>query len=181
MNEIRDLTGVEIANGEAYSQWKRIKIPTRTIDPLMNFDFANVEEFGIRYVDFELRWTVAGGTRRVKWWGTYFRYLYEDGIDWDSIDLKDNQGDLYSDPPTANDGYYYLYDDSDFPILNWFTWIEDPESSTEIRMREEVLMPTLRIDRLELPGKPPTNDYLNYGFPHCLRYEVTNWQEFNES
>jgi hypothetical protein len=180
MNEIRDLTLGEKANGETYSSWKTVKISLNNIDPETAFDLRSLVEFDIRYVDMKLSWTVAGGTRKVTWTGDYFRY-YLDETNWRSIDKKDNKGDLYSDPPTPNDGYNYLYDDKDDPIFFWFTWIEDPDSSTEIRMREEVLMPTLRIDRLELPGKPLTNDYLNYGFPHCLRLEVTNWKEFKES
>ncbi len=177
-NEIRDLTDGEKAGGEAYSSWKRIKITPQNIDPGIPFDFSSVEQFSIKYLDLELSWTVTGGTREVKWWGTYFRYIYEDGINWESIDGKDNQGNLNNDPPDSNDGYYYLYSyDSGTGIYTWFRWIEDPDSSTEIRMREEVLMPTLRIDRLELPGKPASNSYLEYGLPHSLRLEVTNWRE----
>jgi hypothetical protein len=179
MNEIRDLTAGEKTNGEAYSNWKRVKISPKDIDPGVNFDFRSVEEFDIRYVDFELTWTVdvAKPDVKIEWTGAGFRHTDENG-DRRSIDLKDNQGDLYFDPPVPNDGYYYLYDDRDLPILYWFKWIEDPDSPTDVRrMREEVLMPTLRIDRLELPGKPATNDHREYGLPHSLRLEVTNWRE----
>ena len=176
-NEIRDLTDSERANGETYSIWKRIKITTKDIPPAVDFDFGNVVELGIRYIDLRLSWTFVVGKpdRKVEWMGSYFRYTDEDGIT-RSIDKKDNQGDLYNDPPAPNDGYYYLYDDAVVPLF-WIRWIEDPNSSTELRMREEVLMPTLRIDRVELPGKPATNDHLEYGLPHSLRLEVTNWDE----
>jgi hypothetical protein len=174
--EIRDLTAGEKANGEAYSNWKRIKITTKDIDPGISFDVRNVEEFDIRYVDMTVSWTVdpAKQDARVIWYdGGYFRYYDENG-DWESIDEKKREGDLYNDPPAASDGYYYLYDDST-PL--YVKWIEDPDSPTDVRMREEVLMPTLRIDRLELPGKPATNNHLEYGLPHCLRLEITNWHE----
>jgi hypothetical protein len=178
MNEIRDLTAGEKANGEAYSGWKRVKITTKDIDPGANFDLSTVQEFDIRYVDLEVRWTVdpAKPDARVEWTGSYFRYTDENGEE-RSIDKKDNQGNLDNDPPAPNDGYYYIYDDKDDPILYWFRWQEDPDEPTDVRMREEVLMPTLRIDRLELPGKPANNNYLEYGLPYCLRLEVTNWHE----
>jgi hypothetical protein len=182
MNEIRILTPGETTNGETYSSWKRVKISLNKIDPGAALDLRSLVAFDIRYVDMELSWMIdpAKPVRKVIWYDNrYFRYIDENG-NWRSIDGKDNQGNLSDDPPAPNDGYYYLYDDAVVPFY-WFRWIEDPESSTEIRMREEVLMPTLRIDRLELPGKPLTNDHLNYGFPHCLRFEVTNWKEFKES
>ena len=176
--EIRDLTAGEKANGETYSSWKRVKISLNNNDPGAALDLRSLVEFDIRYVDMKVSWTVEVGKpdAKIEWTGSYFRYTDQNGFE-RSIDKKDNQGDLYNDPPTPNDGYNYLYDDKDDPILFWFKWIEDPNSSTEVRMREEVLMPTLRIDRLELPGKPATNDYLEYGLPHCLRLEVTNWHE----
>lgn len=176
MNEIRDLTDTEKSNGEAYSKWKRVKITPNNIDPSTVFDFGNVAEFRIRYTGLTVSWTVVGGTRRVEWWGSYFRYIDENGIG-RSIDNKYMEGDLYNDPPAPNDGYYYLADDSSSPWF-WIRWFEDPDSSTEIRMREDVLMPTLRIDRFELPGKPSSNGHLQYGLPRCLRLEVSNWQEF---
>jgi hypothetical protein len=178
MNEIRDLTAGEKANGETYSNWKRVKI-TQNNYPAAAFDFGNVVEFDIRYVDMTVSWRVdlaKPDPRRVIWYDNrYFRYIDEDG-NWRSIDNKDNQGNLDNDPPAFNDGYYYLYDDAVVPFY-WIRWLENPESSTDVRMREEVLMPTLRIDRLELPGKPAANTHLEYGLPHSLRLEVTNWQE----
>jgi hypothetical protein len=177
MNEIRDLTAGEKANGETYSRWKRVKISLNNPDN-SNFDFSRVERFDIRYQDLRISWTVdpAKPNARVQWEGSYFSYLYEDGTTGGSIDGKDNQGDLFSDPPAPNDGFNYLYDDSTVPY-EWIKWIEDPNSSTKIRIREEVLMPTLRIDRIELPGKPAANTYLEYGLPHSLRLDVTNWHE----
>jgi hypothetical protein len=179
MNEIRDLTAGEKANGEAYSGWKRVKISLNDIDPAVNFDFTNVEDFDIRYVDMTVSWTVdpAKPDARVIWYDNrYFRYYDENG-NWRSIDNKDNEGDLNNDPPAPNDGYNYLYDDAVVPFY-WIRWIEDPDSASDVRMREEVLMPTVRVDRLELPGKPAANDYHQYGFPHSLRLEITNWREF---
>jgi hypothetical protein len=178
MNEIRDLTAGEKANGEIYSSWKRVKISLNDSDPAVNFDFRNLVEFEIRYVDMTVSWTVdpAKPDARVIWYDNrYFRYYDEDG-NWRSIDKKDNEGDLNNDPPAPSDGYYYLYDDAVVPFF-WIRWIEDPDSPTDVRMREEVLMPTLRIDRLELPGKPAANNYLEYGLPHSLRLEITNWHE----
>lgn len=181
MNEIRDLTAGEKANGEAYSTWKRVKITPNDINPGIFFDFRNVLEFGIRYFDFNLSWTVVVGKpdAKVEWSnsGSYFRFIDEDG-NWQIIDGKDMQGDLNNDPPAPNDGYNYLYDyNNTTGIYTWFRWYEDPNSSTDVRMREEVLMPTLRIDRLELPGKPATNNFLEYGLPYSLRLDVTNWRE----
>jgi len=175
LNEIRNLTTGEKTDGETYSSWKRVKITTKDIDPGVNFDFRNVEEFDIRYVDMEVSWTVdpLKPDARMEWMGSYFEYIDEDGVS-NSINEKRQEGDLYNDPPTPSDGYYYLYD-PDTPL--YVRWIEDPNSSTEIRMREEVVMPTLRIDRLELPGKPASNNYLEYGLPYSLRLEVTNWHE----
>jgi hypothetical protein len=177
MNEIRDLTSGEKAGGETYSAWKRIEITPNNIDPGAGFDLSEVQEFDIRYVDLEVRWTVdpAKPDAEFEWTGDYFRYTDENGLT-RSVDKKDKIGDLYLDT-NPNDGYYYLYDDKDDPILYWFKWQEDPDAPTEVRVREEVLMPTLRIDRLELPGKPAANDYLEYGFPHSLRLEITDWQE----
>jgi hypothetical protein len=175
-NEIRDLTAGEKAAGEAYSRWKRVKISLNNPSDA-NFDFSNVERFDIRYSNLTVSWTVTVGKpdARVAWFGAsnIFKYINEDGSSWD-IDKKDQEGDL-NDRSAASDGYYYLYNEpSDLSIR----WIEDP-NSTDIRMREDVLMPTLRIDRIEVPGKPATQ--LNYGLPHCLRLEVTNWKELPES
>jgi hypothetical protein len=179
MNEIRDLTSGEKAGGETYSAWKRIEITPNDINPGASFDLSTVQEFHIRYRDLEVRWTVdpAKPNAKIEWTGSSFRYTDEDG-DERSIDEKDNQGNLNNDPPAPNDGYNYIYDDRDDPILYWFRWQEDPDAPTDVRMREEVLMPTLRIDRLELPGKPASNNHLEYGLPHCLRLEITNWHEF---
>jgi hypothetical protein len=180
-NEIRDLTALEQSNGEAYSNWKRIRISLNSIDPGIGFNFSSVEEFSITYYNyFTLTWTVnpAKPDARIEWKGSYFEYIDEDGVG-ESIDGKDNQGNLNNDPPAPNDGYYYLYSyDGDTGVYTWFTWFEDPNSSTPVRMREDALMPTLRIDRVELPGKPANNDDLEYGFPHCLRLRITNWHEF---
>jgi hypothetical protein len=129
MNEIRDLTMLENANGETYSSWKRVKI-TQNNYPAAVFDFGNVVEFDIRYVDMEVSWTVdpAKQDAKVIWYDNrYFRYIDEDG-NWRSIDQKDNEGNLNNDPPAPNDGYYYLYDDAVVPFY-WIRWIEDlPES-----------------------------------------------------
>ncbi len=179
MNDIRDLTAGEKANGETYSTWKRVKITPNNINPGDIFDFGNVTEFGIRYLDFNLSWTVDVGKPdvRVDWTGSYFLFTDEDGNS-QIIEGKDMLGDLNNDPPAPSDGYNYLYDyNPSTGIYTWFRWYEDPNSSIDVRMREEILMPTLRIDRLELPGKPATNNFLEYGFPHSLRLEVTNWRE----
>jgi hypothetical protein len=177
INEIRDLTAGEKANGEAYSRWKRVKITPKNIDPGVDFDVRNVERFQIRYRDLELRWTVdpAKQDARLIWYDNrYFRVIDEDD-DWESIDGKDTVGDLDSDTD-PNDGYNYLYTE-DSGVYTWFRWYEDPDAAADVRMREEVLMPTLRVDRLELPGKPATNNHLEYGLPSALRLEITNWHE----
>jgi hypothetical protein len=175
MNEIRDLTGGEKANGETYSRWKRVKISLNNPDN-SNFDFSGVERFDIRYTNLEVSWTVTVGKTdaRVAWFSASneFQYVNEDGSSWD-IDEKRLEGNL-TDRAAASDGYYYLYNNADDLSIRWF---EDPNSSTDVRMREEVLMPTLRIDRIELPGKPAANTYLEYGLPHSLRLDVTNWRE----
>jgi hypothetical protein len=179
MNEIRDLTPEEEGNGETSSEWRRVKITTNDILPSVDFNFGSVAEFGIRYVDMRVSWTVDVGKpdARVIWYNnSYFRYIDENDA-WESIDGKLQRGNPLGESP--DDGYNYLYYDYNETtgVYSWVKWIEDPNSSTELRMREEVLMPTLRIDRLELPGKPAANNHLEYGLPHSLRIEVTNWRE----
>ena len=88
--------------------------------------------------------------------------------------------------PEDTDGRRQLYytDESGFdPDIEW-NW--DPSTSTLEPMYffgdtldplKSALNSIFKIDRIELPGKPPTNDHLEYGLPHCLRLEVTNWRE----
>jgi hypothetical protein len=172
-NEIRDLTSGEKANGETYSGWKRVKISLNNPDD-SDFDFSRVERFDIRYSYLKVSWTVdpIKADAYVEWSGSLFQYVDENMVFGSPLD-KLEQGDLINDPP-AHDGYNYLYDKKH---TAWIRWFEDPNSSTDVRMREEVLMPTLRIDRIELPGKPAGNTYLEYGLPHSLRLDVTNWLE----
>jgi len=172
--EIRDLTDGEEANGETYSNWKRVRISLNNPSN-RNFNFSTVERFDIRYSNLTVSWTVdpAKPDAKVAWDGASnaFKYTNEDGTS-RNVNEKRQEGDL-SDRAAASDNYFYLYNsDDDLSI----TWVQDPDS-TEVRMREEVLMPTLRIDRLELPGKPASNNYLEYGLPHSLRLEITNWRE----
>jgi len=44
---------------------------------------------------------------------------------------------------------------------------------------EDHFNPNLRVDQIQVPGKPGNSTYLEYGLPRCFRYAVINLKEYS--
>ncbi|MBW2059369.1 MAG: hypothetical protein JRJ26_17920 [Deltaproteobacteria bacterium] len=69
----------------------------------------------------------------------------------------------------------------DDPHDHWIKWNPDPAdpATMENLCFEKEFNPNLRIDQMEVPGKPGRADYLEYGPARCFRYAVTHLKEHN--
>jgi len=162
--------------------WELVRITPQLIDPLSNFDIGSVERIEFYWKDIEVSWYIDGDTESIDFindhdtgYGNdgYYQYIKSDGSEYP----------VWFQPPDANGRQLYYTDLvlGDQPIQ----WNWDPSTSTLENMYfEDILDPlksalvsVFKIDRIELPGKPVSNSYLEYGLPHSLRLEITNWQE----
>jgi hypothetical protein len=166
--------------------WELVRITPQLIDPLSNFDIGNVARIEFYYYDILVRWYIndtdwewiAYDNTDTTGYGDdgYYYYMKFNGTDHDKYPVQFR-------PPDAN-GRRLSYEDPPGTI-NDIEWNWDPSTSTPEPMyfedtvdpQRSALNSSLKVDRLELPGKPAANTYLEYGLPHSLRLEVTNWQE----
>ena len=167
--------------------WKHVRITPQLMDPLSNFDMRSVVRIEFYYNDILVSWYINDFER--EWirydkntgsgYGNdgYYYYMRFNGTDHDKYPVW-----FQLDAALRRQLYYTdLVSGDDQPIQ----WNWDPSTSTPEPMYfEDILDPlksalnsVLKIDRIELPGKPATNNYLEYGLPHCLRLDVTNWRE----
>ena len=169
--------------------WKLIRInPYPINNPLLNFDSRSVDRIEFYYNDILVSWYINDfNTEQIRYdknistgYGSDGYYYY----------MKFNptgppiKYPIQFEPPDAN-GRRQLYYEDPPGTVNYIQWNWDPSTSTLENMYfEDTLNPLksalnsfLKIDRIELPGKPARNDYLEYGLPHSLRLEVTNWRE----
>jgi hypothetical protein len=174
-------------------RWMLVRITPQLVDPLSNFDMTNIVRMEFYYNDIRVFWYkndiewewIGYDKTTTSGYGNdgYYYYMKSDGTG------GHDKYPVWFSPPDANGSRQLNYTD---PILGdtAIQWNWDPSTpfltadmyfKDYVNPKRSALDSVLKIDRIELPGKPATNDYLNYGFPHCLRYEVTNWQEFKES
>ena len=169
------------APGKAH--WEPVRINPHDFDPLDPFDSRSVQSIEFYWKKIEVSWYIDGETESIAFinddgtgYGNdgYYQYIKSDGSEYP----------VWFQPPDANGRRQLYYTDlvlGDQPIQ----WNWDPSTSTleniyfedTLDPLKSALVSVFKIDRLELPGKPATNDYLEYGLPHSLRLEVTNWQE----
>jgi hypothetical protein len=166
--------------------WELVRITPQLIDPLSNFDIGNVARIEFYYYDILVRWYIndtdwewiAYDNTDTTGYGDdgYYYYMKFNGTDHDKYPVQFR-------PPDAN-GRKLSYEDPPGTI-NDIEWNWDPSTSTREPMyfedtvdpQRSALNSSLKVDRIELPGKPAANNHLKYGLPHSLRLEVTNWQE----
>nr|NIS62833.1 hypothetical protein [Pseudomonadota bacterium] len=162
---------------------KLVRITPQLMDPLSNFDMRSVVRIEFYYSNILVSWYINDFDRdRIQYDNTpteygsdgYYKYLKYGVTDPYPVQFEQdavNNRKLYYEDPPGN--------------INYIQWNWDPSISTLEDMYfkdtfnplKSVLDSTLKIDRIELPGKPATNNYLQYGFPHSLRLDITNWHE----
>jgi len=167
--------------------WELVRVTPQLIDPLSNFDIGSVARIEFYYDDILVRWYINDTDR--EWiaydktdttgYGNdgYYYYMKFNGTDHDKYpvqfrppDGSDRRQLYYEDPPgTPNDIQWNWDPSTSTPEDMYFEDTIDPQKSA--------LNSFLKVDRIELPGKPAANNHLEYGLPHSLRLEVTNWQE----
>jgi hypothetical protein len=169
------------APGKAH--WEPVRINPHDLDPLDPFDSRSVQSIEFYWKKMEVSWYIDGETESIA-------FINDDGTGYGDdgyYNYRKFTGEEYPvrfKPPDAN-GMRQLYYTDSLGIDHDIEWYPDPSASTsELMYFEDTLDPeksalvsVFKIDRIELPGKPASNDHLEYGLPHCLRLEVTNWQE----
>jgi len=186
-------------------RWVLVRITPQLVDPLSNFDMTNVVRMEFYYNDIRVSWYINDIDR--EWIGYDNVNVDVDGDgEFDYGDdgyyyyMKFNPADppnptkypIQFKPPDANNRRQLYYEDPAYTTPGTGTpydiqWNWDPSTPllTADMYFEDTLNPersaldsVLKVDRIELPGKPASNDHLEYGLPQCLRLEVSNWQEF---
>jgi len=165
-------------------QWKLVRITPQLIDPLSNFDMTSVVRIEFYYNDIRVSWYINDFDME------YIRYNKDDATGYGDdgyYQYSKSDGSKYPvwfQPPDGNGMMQLYYTDfvlGDQPIQwNWdpsTSVLEDMYFKDTLDPLKSALDSVLKVDRIELPGKPASNDHLEYGLPHCLRLEVTNWKE----
>ncbi len=172
------------APGKAH--WEPVRINPHDFDPLDPFDSRSVQSIEFYWKKIEVSWYIDGETESITFindhdtgYGEdgYYNYRKFNGTGYDTYPVQFEQD-------AVNLRYKLYYEDPPGNI-NYIQWNWDPSTSTlEDMYFKDTLDPlksaldsVFKIDRIELPGKPAANDYLEYGLPQCLRLEVTNWDE----
>jgi hypothetical protein len=171
------------------SHWRLVRLTPQLIDPLSNFDFTSVTHLDFYYNDILVRWYINGtDTEWIRYdkddstpYGKdgYYYYMKFNGTGHDKYPVQFK-------PPDADGRRQLQYEDpAGSGIFYDIQWNWDPSTATlEDVYFEDTLNPqksafdsVLKVDRIELPGKPASNNFLEYGLPHCLRLDTTNWSE----
>jgi hypothetical protein len=176
--------------------WIFVRVTPQLFDPLSNFDMRNVVRIEFYSNDILVSWYIndfdrewirydknTGSGYGLDGYYYYMKFNPADPLNpikypvrFKSPDLNGRRQLSYEDPPYTTPGTGTLDD---------IQWNLDPNTSTLENMYfEDTLDPlksalnsVLKIDRIELPGKPAANTYLEYGLPQSLRLDVTNWRE----
>ena len=167
------------------AHWELVRINPHDFDPLDPFDSRSVKSIEFYWRNTEVSWYIDGETELITFindhdsgYGDdgYYKYIKSDGSEYPVwFQPPDANGQLYyTDPVLGDQPIQWNWDPSTSTLEN--IYFEDP-----LDPLKSALVSVFKIDRIELPGKPATNDSREYGLPHCLRLEVTNWQEFKES
>jgi hypothetical protein len=168
-------------------RWKLIRITPQLIDPLSNFDMTRVVRIEFYYNDIRVSWYIDDFNMEYIRYNKddttgygddgYYYYRKFNGTGYDTYPVQFRDKD-------ANYRYQLYY--TDFSAIDHdIEWNPDPSTSLpEFMYFKDTVDPlksaldsVLKVDRIELPGKPASNDHLEYGLPHCLRLEITNWRE----
>ena len=167
--------------------WKLVRITPQLIDPLSDFDMRSVRRLEFYYDDIVVSWYINDSdSERIRYnknnkttgYGDdgYYYYMQWNGTGYDTYPVQFEED--------AVNFRYKLYYEDPPGTPNYIRWYPDPSASDEEMYFDDTLDPlksalnsVLKVDRIELPGKPATNDYPEYGLPHSLRLEITNWKE----
>ena len=167
--------------------WKRVRIPFGDVDPSEGFDIENVAMIRFILSDFELSWYRGGVRQWVKYrsggstYGEQGAFYFYDGTNEHPVRFwKTNDGRYRLYYTTAGDPHETLLDpESDINDV-WIDWNPDPaDPATMVPLYfEDQFDPNLRIDQIQLPGRPDNNTYLEYGLTRSLHYGVTHLSEY---
>ena len=169
------------APGKAH--WEFVRINPHDLDPLDPFDSRSVTRIEFYWKNIEVSWYIDDQTELISFINEYDHWAGKDGYyNYRRFDLKDFPVKFKPEDANGRRQLYY----TDAGVDKDIQWNWDPSTSTLENMYFEdtldplksALVSVFKIDRLELPGKPATNDHLEYGLPRCLRLEVSNWHEF---
>jgi len=165
--------------------WKKVRIPLTDIDPTSGFDVTNVAMIRFIFEDFELSWYDPLGTKQwidydtdpkgpnptdpsdpdPYYYGVQGKFVFHDGVNEHPVRFKLDSGK-----------YKFFYTDS-WGVDHDIQW-NDPNVGMVPLYFEDQFNPNLRIDQIQVPGKPASNPYLEYGLPQCFRYAVTHLREY---
>jgi hypothetical protein len=177
------------ATNPADGAWRRVRIPLGEIDPTVAFDIENVDEIRFQLRGFELSWYTPSGVRR--WidydtsgsdYGVQGKFvLHDGGNEWPVRfwqQLPDVRHRLYY--TTGGDPHDTAVDPENDPNDQWIYWNPDPAGPTNMvpLYFEDHLDPNMRIDQIQVRGRPPSDAFLEYGLPRAFRYAVTHLQEY---
>ncbi|NIS69922.1 MAG: hypothetical protein GTO12_13540, partial [Proteobacteria bacterium] len=180
--------GYDSADSPANGAWRQVRIPLAEIDPLRSFDITLVDEVYFYLSDFELRWynqnedaeqsivyNVSSGSE----YGVDGEFVFNDGT-------TEHKVRFWPESPTKH-RLYYTDALGDPHGTAWdpvhdhtIQWVPDPgfPAAMEDLYFEDHLNPNLRIDQIQVTGRPASNAYLEYGLPRSFRYAVTHLAEY---
>ncbi len=81
---------------------------------------------------------------------------------------------------TGGDPHDTTVDPDSDPFDHWIYWNPDPaDPGNWVFLHfEDAFDPNLRIDQIQVTGKPASNAFLEYGLPRSFRYAVTHLTEY---
>ncbi|NIQ39061.1 MAG: hypothetical protein GTN81_10780 [Proteobacteria bacterium] len=169
--------------------WRHVRIPLSEIDPAVAFDIDGVDEIRFQLRGLELSWYTPSGERR--WidydtsgsdYGVQGKFvLHEGGNVWPVRfwqQLPDVRHRLYY--TTGGDPHDTAVDPENDPNDQWIFWNPDPADPANMvpLYFEDHLDPNMRIDQIQVRGRPASNAFLEYGLPRAFHYAVTHLQEY---
>ena len=182
--------GYDSIDSPADSVWRRVRIPLAGIDPDRSFDITTVDEIRFSLRGFELRWynAILGRNQWIDYdpdsaddYGSQGKFVFHDGTDEYPVRFwreSATQHRLYY--TTGDDAHDTATDPESDPNDEWIYWNPDPADPANMPPLyfEDQFNPNLRIDQIQLPGRPDSNATLEYGLPRCFRYAVTHLREY---
>ncbi len=155
--------------------WKRVRIPLTEIDPTRPFNITIVDEIRILLDDFTLSWYSSSGAK--EWisydpsgdaYGQQGKFVFHTGGNQYPVRFE----------KTSDNRHRLRYTDAGGGD-RIIQWNPDPSTTTMYDLYfEDQFNPAMRIDQIQVPGKPASNAYLEYGLPRSLHYAVTHLEEY---
>lgn len=172
------------------SVWRRVRIPfAKVIGHDSGFYIDRLRDISFWLYDFELSWYKDGTRQWIDFVPGGHSGYGRDGYFIFHLGNPDSYG--VSEYPVRfwpESGKYKLYytDAGGSPHgTTWdpnhdhvIQWNPDPSTTDMIDLYfEDQFNPNMRIDQIQLPGKPDSNAFLEYGLPRCFRYGVSHLRE----